>query len=87
MSPRQRVLYSITSVVMSLLLSVGFAVWYVGYQNQKWCDTLAIFTESNPRDQALPTTQAGRDQRAAQIRVYDALVTQRRTFNCPGVAP
>lgn len=81
----QRLIYALSIVFLSIVLSSGFAIWYVGYQNQKWCEALAIFTATDPRTQATPTTPAGKQQRASNIVAYDALVNLRRTFNCPGV--
>jgi len=81
---RQRVVYSIVSVLMSLVLSGAFVVWYVTYSNQKWCSTLDILTSNDPHKQLTPTTAAGVQQRAYQIRTYDELVKLRGSFRCGG---
>jgi hypothetical protein len=79
---RKRVVWSVTSGILSVILSCGFAVGYVTYQNQKWCETLSILTQTDPRTQPLPSTPLGKDQRPKDIQTYDRLVKLRTGFHC-----
>jgi hypothetical protein len=81
---RKKVIWSITSGVLSVILACGFTVAYVTYQNQKWCDTLAALTENDPRKLPEPSTPAGKADRPQQIKQYDQLVEVRRGFRCGG---
>jgi len=79
---RVRLEYSIASVIMSVILSGGFAVYYVTSQNKKWCDTLTILTRVDPRTQIEPTTPSGKQARAQQVETYNALVRLRTGYHC-----
>lgn len=79
---RKKIVWSLTSAVLSVMLACGFTVGYVTYQNQKWCDTLGALTKSDPRNLPLPSTPAGKADRPQQIAQYDSLVKVRKGFRC-----
>lgn len=47
-SRRARLVYAIMSGVMSVILSCGFAVYYVTEQNQKLCNVIEISISERP---------------------------------------
>jgi hypothetical protein len=79
---RQRVIYATISGITSLVLSTGFAVGYTTYQNHKWCETLNILTEQDPRTSPAASTALGESNRIRDIREYDALKHQVERFGC-----
>lgn len=81
-TPRARLAYATTSAVLSIVLSCGFAVYYVTQQNKQWCVTLGILTENNPRTQIPPITESGKQARVYQIRTYDSLLELQRRYHC-----
>lgn len=79
---KSRVAYAVASVLMSMVLSCGFVVWYVTQQNQQWCTTLNILTRTDPRTQLPPSTPAGKQARPEQVETYDALVHLKQKYHC-----
>jgi hypothetical protein len=79
---RQRLIYSVIAALSSLVLSMGFAVYYTTGQNQKWCETLAALTQHDPRTLPAPSTDAGRADLPNRIHTYDTLVRVRKGFHC-----
>lgn len=81
-TPRARLAYAVTSGVLSIILSCGFAVAYVTQQNKQWCTTLNILTRTDPRTQLPPSTPAGKQARPEQVETYDALVRLKDKYHC-----
>lgn len=79
---RQRIIYAAISGVMSIILSVTFAVWYTTYQNSKWCETLKILTVQDPRTAPQASTPLGASNRERDIKQYDALKRRYNEFHC-----
>lgn len=77
-----RLEYAVASVILSVILSCGFAVYYVTEQNKKWCDTLTVLTQVDPRTQIQPSTPSGQQARRVQIRTYDALARLSKGYHC-----
>jgi hypothetical protein len=82
MRRNDRVVYSFVALVVSVILSSGFAIWYSGYQNHKWCDTLSVLTQADPRHSAEPSTPLGVQNLQRDIATYDALHRLQGKFDC-----
>jgi hypothetical protein len=83
---RDRVIYAAVSVLMSVVLSCGFAVFYVTEQNKKWCDTLGALTATSPLDRPKPSTPSGVVQQQQQYETWLKLVRVRDGFHCSKAA-
>jgi hypothetical protein len=77
---RSLVIYTLAVCVGAVVLSSGFAIWFVNHQNQVWCDALVPITANDPRKLPPTTSAAGKGLKENQVNTYKALVKVRREF-------